>query len=144
MNREALKNRAYMKIAETISELGTCCRAKVGCVLLRKNGTVAGVGYNGAPAGMPHCEPSTCNSENRCIHTSHAEENALFNSTGTVTKAYVTHEPCLNCARMLVRRGVREIFYKTPYSSIPEREREERDRLYEFYSVSVWQLQRRR
>ena len=67
--RKNLKHNIYMNIACEIANLGTCKRLKVGAVLLRKDGSVASMGYNGAPSGMDHCTDETCNSENRCIHT---------------------------------------------------------------------------
>ena len=140
MPRKSLKNRIYMDIAKSIATLGTCKRLKVGVVLLREDGSFAGAGYNGAPAGMEHCTDETCNENNRCLHTAHAEENALFNSEGKVYKAYVTHEPCLVCTRMMAKRGVRQVFYGKPYNSIAERERLERDKIIAHYGIEWTEL----
>ena len=138
--RKELKCNVFINMALEIAKLGTCCRAKVGCILLREDGSVAGAGYNGAPPGMAHCTDETCNSENRCIHTSHAEENALFFSHGDVKHAFITHEPCLACTRMLVRRGIKYIYYRKPYTSMPEREKMERDAVLKHYDVKVWEV----
>jgi dCMP deaminase len=76
---------------------------------------------------MPHCNGDFCGDRQRCLHTSHAEENALSFCHGPVATAYITNEPCLTCTRSLVRRGVRKIIFLQPYTSIGNQERLERD-----------------
>jgi dCMP deaminase len=134
-DRYNLKLQTFAKMALQIADLGTCCRAKVGAVLLRRDWSVASCGYNGALAHMRHCTPETCNSENRCIHTVHAEENAIFFSQGDIYYAFITHEPCLNCTRMLARRGVKYIYFVKPYTSIPENEARERTEVLKYHEI---------
>jgi dCMP deaminase len=134
--RAHLKDAVFMRMAQEISRLGTCCRLKVGAILLRADGGVAAAGFNGALPGMPHCTPETCGPDTRCLHTSHAEENALGFCDGPVAVAYVTHEPCLTCTRALVRRGVRRIVFVQPYTSIGNQEREERDAIIRHYDLA--------
>lgn len=138
--RHALKDEVFLRMAKELSRLGTCCRLKVGSVLLRPDGGIAAAGFNGALPGMPHCTPATCNENTRCLHTSHAEENALSFCDGQVTIAYVTHEPCLTCTRALVRRGVRRVVFGKPYSSIGNQERHERQAILDHYGVAWEQL----
>lgn len=45
----------FLSIAETLAQLGTCDRAKVGAIIVR-DGRCVSWGYNGAPPGMPHCD----------------------------------------------------------------------------------------
>lgn len=139
MSRSHLKDEVFMNMALELSRLGTCCRLKVGCVLLRPDGGIAAAGFNGALPGMPHCTPETCNPNQRCLHTSHAEENALGFCDGHVATAYVTHEPCLTCARALVRRGVRRVVFQHAYTSIGEQERAERHAILSHFGVT-WDL----
>ena len=70
--------------------------------------------------GMPHCTPESCGPGQRCLHTSHAEENALGFCDGPVATAYVTDEPCLVCTRAMVRRGIRRVVFLRPYASIAD------------------------
>lgn len=133
--RSRLKDQVFMNMALELSRLGTCCRLKVGCILLRPDGGIASAGYNGALPGMPHCTPETCGPNQRCLHTSHAEENALGFCDGIVSTAYVTHEPCLTCCRALIRRGVRRVVYHYPYTSIAEQERLEREAIVGHFGV---------
>lgn len=134
--RARLKDEVFLRMATELSRLGTCCRLKVGAILLRPDGGVAAAGFNGALPGMPHCTPETCNPDTRCLHTSHAEENALGFCDGIVSAAYVTHEPCLTCTRALVRRGVRRVVFLKPYTSIADQERRERQAILDHYQVS--------
>lgn len=133
--RGQLKDDVFLRMAVELSRLGTCCRLKVGCVLLRQDGGIASGGYNGALPGMPHCTPDTCGPGQRCLHTSHAEENALGFCDGAVGTAYVTDEPCLTCTRALVRRGIRRVVFLRPYTSIADQERQERDAILAHFGV---------
>ena len=133
--RGELKDDVFLRMAATLSRLGTCCRLKVGCILLRPDGGIASGGYNGALPGMPHCTPDTCGAGQRCLHTSHAEENALGFCDGPVATAYVTDEPCLTCTRSLVRRGVRRVVFLRPYTSMGEQERLERGAILAHFGI---------
>ena len=135
--RGQLKDDVFLRMAVELSRLGTCCRLKVGCVLLRPDGGIASGGYNGALPGMPHFTPDTCGPGQRCLHTSHAEENALGFCDGPVGTAYVTDEPCLTCTRSLVRRGIRRVVFQRPYLSIAPQERQERDAILAHFGV-LW------
>lgn len=141
MSRSDLKDDVFLRMALELSRLGTCCRLKVGCVLLRTDGGIASGGYNGALPGMPHCTPDTCGPGMRCLHTSHAEENALNFCDGPVAIAYVTDEPCLTCTRALVRRGVRRVVFLRPYESIADQERSERASILAHFGVA-WENRR--
>lgn len=136
--RSGLKDQVFLRMALEISRLGTCCRLKVGCILLRQDGGIASGGFNGALPGMSHCTPETCGPEKRCLHTSHAEENALGFSEGPVSTAYVTDEPCLTCTRALVRRGVRRVVFLRPYTSMAEQEQAERAAILQHFGV-LWE-----
>jgi dCMP deaminase len=140
-DRAALKDQVFLRMALEISRLGTCCRLKVGCILLRPDGGLASGGFNGALPGMPHCTPDTCGPGMRCLHTSHAEENALSFCDGTISVAYVTDEPCLVCTRALVRRGARRVVFARPYTSIAEQERAERQAILDHFGVKWEQLE---
>lgn len=130
------KDSVWIGVARQVASLGTCCRLKVGAVLLTKQGRVAGIGYNGAGPGMPHCHPDTCNDKCRCQRTVHAEVNALFNKSGDPHTAYVTAEPCLNCTKDLALAGVRRVVYLNPYKSIAPEERAARAEWIDHYRIA--------
>ena len=110
----------FMDIAFTVAQRSTCDRAHVGCVLVRDRRMLC-TGYNGAPAGLPHCdEVGHLMIDGHCVRTLHAEQNAIIQAAlhGVSTQgatAYVTHQPCLTCAKMLINAGVRRVVYAGNY-----------------------------
>lgn len=106
-----------MQTAHAFSSRSTCSRLHVGAVLARDSRVIA-TGYNGAPAGMPHCRHQTAGEP--CISAVHAEANAVAFAArhGIATDGatlYVTHSPCLECAKLLVNAGVARVIYATRY-----------------------------
>ena len=126
MNRADLKNLVYMQIAKTLSQLSTCNRLKVGAVLLGYDGSVVGTGYNGSLPGLTHCDEASCNANQRCLRTRHAERSALDYSQARVATAYVTHELCLRCTQDLIARGCKVIYFEVV---IPKRLRPRDNRI---------------
>lgn len=118
--RAELKLSIFMRVAHVVAEAATCRRGRVGAVLVRADGSVAGTGYNGALPGLAHCDDSTCTPQRRCLRTRHAERSALDFSRGDVAAAFVTHEPCLRCTQDLVARGVRDVYFGLAYEGSPE------------------------
>lgn len=119
----------FMTITRQVAERSTCNRAKVGAVIVRDKNILA-TGYNGAPAGMPHCTDVGCliyqstnpngDMEENCFRTIHAEINAIAQAAknGPSIKdaaIYVTHTPCIHCIKVLVNTGIKNIYYETPY-----------------------------
>lgn len=49
------RNAMLLEMASVMAKRGTCARAQVGVVISR-GGRIISTGYNGAPAGMPHCD----------------------------------------------------------------------------------------
>ena len=118
-----------MTITRQVAERSTCTRAKVGAVIVRDRSILA-TGYNGSPAGMPHCTEAGCliyesktptgDIEQNCFRTIHAEINAIAQAAknGASIKdasIYITHTPCIHCLKVLVNTGIRCIFYEKPY-----------------------------
>jgi dCMP deaminase len=110
----------FLQIAFTVAQRSTCDRAHVGCALVRDR-RILTTGYNGAPAGLPHCDDvGHLLVDGHCVRTLHAEQNALIQSAlhGVGTEgatAYVTHQPCLTCAKMLINAGIRRVVYAGHY-----------------------------
>ncbi len=119
----------FMTITQQVAERSTCNRAKVGAVIVRDRNILA-TGYNGAPAGMPHCTAAGCliyesktpygEVEQNCFRTIHAEINAIAQAAknGSNIKdssIYVTHTPCIHCIKVLVNTGIKKVYYESPY-----------------------------
>ena len=139
MKRADLKNHVYMQIAKMLSQLSTCNRLKVGAVLLGFDGSVVGTGYNGSLPGLAHCDEASCNANQRCLRTRHAERSALDYSQARVATAYVTHEPCLRCTQDLIARGCKVIYFEVAYFGSLE-EAEARARLVSESGTTKMQL----
>ncbi len=110
----------FMDIAFTVAQRSTCDRAHVGAVLVRDR-RILTTGYNGAPVGSPHCDDvGHLMVDGHCVRTLHAEQNAIIQAAlhGVSTEgatAYVTHQPCITCAKMLINSGVRQVVYAGNY-----------------------------
>jgi dCMP deaminase len=119
----------FMTITREVAERSTCLRAKVGAVIVRDRSILA-TGYNGSPAGLPHCTEVGCliyesrtpdgETEQNCYRTIHAEINAISQAArnGAAIRdadIYVTHTPCIHCLKVLINTGVRTVYYARPY-----------------------------
>ena len=108
----------FKKIVIATSERSSCDRLHVGCLLV-KNNRIISQGYNGFLPGCPHKSIVRNNHEQATVH---AEQNAIcdcakrgvncFEST-----AYITHYPCIICARLLLASGIKEIKYIYDYKN---------------------------
>lgn len=112
------RHQMFMEIASVAAKRATCSRLAVGAVLVHKNNLVS-IGYNGVPAGEPHCAGNACPGKHACHLTTHAEVNALDrceNSRLRGLDLYVTHSPCPDCMTNLIRdQRVTRIFFGALY-----------------------------
>lgn len=110
----------FLEMTVLVSSRATCERLKVGAVLVRDKRVIAS-GYNGSPSGSPHCIVEGCKVvDNHCVRTIHAEQNALFQCSkyGIKTEGatcYITHFPCIICAKSLIQAGITEVLYLDNY-----------------------------
>ena len=111
----------FFTVAKTLAKRSTCPRKKVGCVIVDEFNSIVSEGYNGSPAGMPHCLDAGCIDEGgHCVRAVHAEINALASAArrGVSLKgcrAYCTLLPCIQCAQALVTAGITEVYYDEAY-----------------------------
>ncbi len=108
----------FMSTAILLSSRSTCNRLHVGCVLVKDKRIISG-GYNGFLAGAPHESIIVDNHE---IATVHAEQNAIADcaSRGVSVNGascYITHYPCINCAKILAASQIKNIFYLNDYKN---------------------------
>lgn len=110
----------FMGITFEVARRSTCNRAQVGAIIVR-NKRILTTGYNGSPTGLPHCTEVGCLMVNgHCARTLHAEQNAIIQaalhgvSTDRAT-IYVTHQPCLVCAKMIINAGITRVVYGGDY-----------------------------
>lgn len=120
------RHNMFMDIARIVAKRGTCPRLCVGAVVVRDCKKIVSIGYNGAPPGKPHCTEVGCLMNGvSCIRADHAEFNALREYVELVDycldnrlSLYVTHSPCEECARYIVKARVKSVYFETPYKSI--------------------------
>lgn len=119
----------FMEMAELTAKRSTCLRRHVGAVIVKDKHVIAS-GYNGAPKGIAHCdERGGCLRQKLSVPSGqrhelcmalHAEQNAIIQAAclgQSVEGAtiYVTHQPCVICAKMIINAGIDRIVVKEGY-----------------------------
>ena len=118
----------FMDIVELIKTRSTCLRRQVGALIV-KDKRILATGYNGAPVGCRHCIETGCLREKMGIPSGqrhelcrgiHAEQNAIIQAaySGVSIKdsvIYVTAQPCVLCAKMIINSGIKKIIFKGDY-----------------------------
>ncbi len=118
----------FVEIATQVATRSTCLRRRVGAVIVRDK-RILTTGYNGAPKGLAHCEEVGCLREQLGIPSGqrqeicralHAEQNAIIQAAlhGVSVEGatiYVTHQPCITCAKMIINAGIRRIVCRESY-----------------------------
>jgi dCMP deaminase len=125
---------AYMKTAETFAELSHARRLHVGAIVV-KDDRIISIGYNGMPAGWDNnCEDESVEpyagfegSIHRIVlktkpEVLHAESNAISklarsSESGDGSVMFITHAPCIDCAKLIFQSGIRQVFYGKEYRS---------------------------
>ena len=120
---------AYMKTAETFAELSSAKRLHVGAIVV-KDDRIISIGYNGMPSGWDNnCEDLIRNEQDNGIvkyttiskpEVLHAETNAIAklarsNESGLGSTMFVTHAPCLDCAKLVYQSGISTVYYRNSY-----------------------------
>jgi dCMP deaminase len=118
----------FMEIANVVAGRSTCLRRKVGALIV-KDKRIISTGYNGAPTGLAHCKETGCIREKMNVPSGqrhelcrglHAEQNAIIQAAvyGISIKGgviYVTHQPCVVCAKMIVNAGIEKVICQNGY-----------------------------
>jgi len=115
-----------MDWALRLAQLSHAKRLQVGAVVV-KDDTVISYGYNGMPAGWDNdCEytPYDDNGDPMDIKTKpevlHAESNAIAKlaksiNSGNGADIFITHAPCLDCAKLVYQAGIKRVYFGTAY-----------------------------
>jgi dCMP deaminase len=124
--------KAYMKTAEVFAECSTATRLHVGAIIV-KDERIISIGYNGTPSGWTNdCEyqlTKYCPVTKSWISTGeirtkpevlHAETNAIaklakFDGSGSGSVLFVTHAPCIDCAKLVFQSGISSMYYRNSY-----------------------------
>lgn len=114
----------FVEMLEIVKKRSTCLRRQVAAIIVKDKRIIA-TGYNGAPTGLFHCGQVGCLREKKNIPSGeqhelcrgiHAEQNAIIQSAmhGVSVKdstIYITHSPCVLCAKMIINSGIKRVVY---------------------------------
>ena len=136
---------AHMKAAEVYAELSSATRLHVGCVVVKDNTIIGIGYNGMPTGWDNNCEDTEYVIKEECYATDesmlqngftenvhgwsrkktkrevlHAETNALAKIARSTNSSdgsslFVTHEPCLDCAKIIHQAGIKEVFYRNPY-----------------------------
>jgi dCMP deaminase len=106
----------YMNWAREAAGLSHARRLQVGAVIV-KDDTVISYGYNGMPSGWDN----VCEHEGKTKpEVLHAESNAIAklarsSNSGLNADIFITHSPCMECAKLIFQSGIKQVFYAEDY-----------------------------
>jgi dCMP deaminase len=110
------KHEYLCRICEVVAEKSSCSKRKVGAVFVNQQYEILATGYNATPKGFVACTHFH-SSEEKCLVTIHAEQNAIVQAAKRGTALansilYCTYLPCVDCVRLLINLGVKEVTYQ--------------------------------
>ena len=109
---------AYMDVAERFAQLSSAKRLNVGAIVV-KDDRIISIGYNGMPSGWDN----VCEHEGKTKpEVLHAESNAIAklarsSESGEGATIFITHAPCIDCAKLIYQSGIATVYYKNEYRS---------------------------
>ena len=133
----------YMDVAERFAKLSSAKRLQVGAIVVKEDRIIS-IGYNGMPAGWTNeCEekeyfvgniPEKYSTDpwifkdedggvgriRTKVEVIHAEANAIAklaksNDSGDGSTMFLTHAPCVDCAKQMYAMGVKSVYYRHSY-----------------------------
>jgi len=113
-----------MDVAVRFAQLSTANKLQVGCIIV-KNDRIISIGYNGMPSGWTNdCEEVVVLEYDQFLKSKpevlHAEANAITKlarctESGLGGTLFVTHEPCIECAKLIYQSGITKVHYLHSY-----------------------------
>ena len=124
-----------MKTAHAFAECSTARRLNVGAIVVKDNRIIS-IGYIGMPSGWDNnCEIEIENEhlkkypnphQHHVIELKskpevlHAETNAIAKlarspESGEGATMFITHSPCLDCAKLIYQSGITSVHYENEY-----------------------------
>lgn len=116
-------DRRFMELARHIAGWSKDPSTKVGAVLAHGN-RVAGLGFNGLPAGIQDKRSRLMNRALRYAMTVHAESNCLAMAGDRARGATLYTwplPPCSSCASLAIQAGVQRVVSPTPSHDLAAR-----------------------
>ena len=118
---------AFLDVAERFAQLSSAKRAQVGSIIVKDNRIIS-IGYNGMPSGWDNrCEAEYQYEDGGYEMKSrpevlHAEANAIAkvaqsNDSSKDAVLFCTHEPCIECAKLIHQAGISKVYYSKKYDA---------------------------
>jgi dCMP deaminase len=119
---------AFMDVAERFAQLSSATRLQVGAIVV-KDDRIISIGYNGMPTGWDNCCEDVVRTDEVGFQVTktkpevlHAETNAIAklaksSESGLGAAMFVTHAPCIDCAKLVYQTGISTLYYKHTYRS---------------------------
>ena len=132
----------YIKVAEICSENSKANKLKVGAIIV-KDQQIISDGFNGTPSGFDNqCEDEKHKESSKCTYCGqehcegcknielvtrpevmHAESNAItkcakYGKATLGSTIYITHTPCIECAKLIIQAGIKRVVYKNFYKTL--------------------------
>ena len=118
---------AFLDVAERFAKLSSAKRAQVGSIIVKDNRIIS-IGYNGMPSGWDNrCEDEYQYEDGGYEMRTrpevlHAEANAIAkvaqsNESSTDAVLFCTHEPCIECAKLIHQAGISKVYYSKKYDA---------------------------
>ncbi len=118
----------FAEMLNIVKKRSTCLRRDVSAIIVKDNRIIS-TGYNGSPKGVKHCEEVGCIREQLKVPSGqrhelcrgiHAEQNAIIQAAVygvSISGAtiYVSHSPCVLCAKMIINAGITNVKYLEGY-----------------------------
>ena len=111
--------RAFMETAKVFAQCSTAERLKVGCIAV-KSDRIISIGLNGTPNGWDNnCENPDGSTKQEVLHAESNMITKLARSEGGAEGAvvFITHSPCIECAKLLYQCGIKKVYYESEYRS---------------------------
>ena len=117
---------AFMDVARRFAQLSSARRLQVGAIIV-KDDRIISIGYNGMPSGWDNnCENHIgFDIKNAPVlktrpEVLHAETNAIAklaksSESGQDADMFITHAPCMDCAKLIYQSGIRRVVYGEAY-----------------------------
>jgi dCMP deaminase len=130
---------AFIDTAERFARLSSAVRLHVGAVVVKDNRIIS-IGYNGMPSGWTnecetkiYCDDGDWKEQTDKLHDEwityklvtkeeviHAEANAISklarsNDSGLGATMFITHAPCVHCAKLIYGAGIEHVYFRHEY-----------------------------
>ena len=123
MNQEQ-SDKYYIKVAQLCAKNSYAIKLQVGAIIV-KDGQIMSDGFNGTPCGFENkCEVKSMDGSLHTLsYVLHAESNAILKCAkyGRPTNGstlYITHSPCIECAKLIIQAGIIRVVYLEEYKTL--------------------------